>query len=74
MFFLGLCTNGSAGYLMQLSVKLGVHCPPKVSYSYSFGYDRLQKMQILFVGKCLKIGEILHGGDRRHILCQKDKN
>ena len=30
-----------------------------VSFSYSFKFDRLQKMQIFFVGKCLKISQKL---------------
>ena len=45
----------------------------KASYSYSFGFHRLRKMQNFFVGKCLKISQKLHGGDRKHIM-SKNKN
>ena len=41
--------------------------PYKVSYSYSYGYDRLQKMQ-KFCGKMFEN----HGGDRKHSkVCKK---
>ena len=45
----------------------------KVSYSHSFGFDRLQKMLNFFVGKCLKINQKLHGSDRKHIKLLKKK-
>ena len=38
-----------------------------VSYSYSFGFDRLQQNAEFFVGKCLKISKKLHGGYRKHV-------
>ena len=49
--------------------------PFKVSYSYSFGYNKLQKLQN-FEGKFLKINQKLHGGDRRYRptkVCNKKK-
>ena len=41
-----------------------------VSYSYSLGYDRLQKMQNI-LGKYLKISQKLNGGGRKHIMVFK---
>ena len=49
----------------------------KVSYSYSFGYDKLQKNVEFFVVKCLKISQELHGGDKnmlRYVKTQKSQN
>ena len=43
----------------------------KVYYFYSFGFNRLQKMQNCFVGKCLKICQKLHRSGRRHIKADK---
>ena len=46
----------------------------RISYSYSFGFDRLHKNAEFFCGKVfeiMKISQKLQGGDRRHIKVRK---
>ena len=43
----------------------------KVSNSYSLGFDRLQKRQVFWGGKSLKISQKIHGGDRGHTKVRK---